>query len=122
RRTPHRPGSSARHRADRGGSRDAPLHRPRRQDRRRPGVPDQGRGRRSRGVGEQGLMASTNLELVRSVHAAWNRGDYSSVEWAHPEIEFVIADGPSPGSWTGLAGMAEGTREWLSPWEEFRQE
>ena len=67
-------------------------------------------------------MASSNLDLVRSIHAGWDRGDYSSVEWAHPAIEFVIADGPSPGSWTGLAGMAEGTREWLSAWEEFRQE
>jgi ketosteroid isomerase-like protein len=68
------------------------------------------------------VRASANLDLVRSIHPAWDRGDYSSVEWADPEIEFVIADGPSPGSWTGLAGMAEGTREWLSAWEEFRQE
>jgi hypothetical protein len=32
----------------------------------------------------------------------------------------VIADGPSPGRWTGLAGMAEGLRDWLSAWEGFR--
>jgi ketosteroid isomerase-like protein len=67
-------------------------------------------------------MASANLDLVRSIHAAWERGDYSSVEWAHPEIEFVIADGPSPGSWTGLAGMEEGWRDFLSAWEELRIE
>jgi ketosteroid isomerase-like protein len=67
-------------------------------------------------------MASANLDFVRSIHAAWDRGDYSSVEWAHPAIEFVIADGPSPGGWTGLAGLAEGTRQWLSAWEEFRQQ
>ena len=52
--------------------------------------------------------ARENVELVRSVCSAWGRGDYSSIEWAHPEIEFAIADGPSPGKWTGLAGMAEG--------------
>jgi ketosteroid isomerase-like protein len=67
-------------------------------------------------------MASTNLELVRSIWAAWGQGDYSSVEWADPEIEFVIADGPSPGSWTGLAGMAEGWRDFLSAWEDYRAE
>src|SRR5205823_3000200 len=58
--------------------------------------------------------------LVRSICAAWERGGFSSAEWAHTEIEFVRADGPSPGSWTGLAGMAEGTREWLSAWEDPR--
>jgi ketosteroid isomerase-like protein len=67
-------------------------------------------------------MASANLDLVRSMHAAWERGDYSSVKWAHPEIEFVIADGPTPGSWTGLDGMAEGWRDFLSAWEELRIE
>ena len=55
--------------------------------------------------------------------APWEDGDFSSAEWAHPEIEFVIAGGgPSPGSWTGLAGLAEGFRDWLSAWEEYRAE
>jgi ketosteroid isomerase-like protein len=67
-------------------------------------------------------VASANLDLVRSICAAWERGDYSSTEWARPEIEIEFGDGPSPGSWTGLAGMAEGWREFLSAWEEFHQE
>lgn len=66
------------------------------------------------------FVASTNMELVRSLYSAWERGDFSSVEWADPEIEFVMADGPSPGSWTGLAGLAEGWGEFLSAWEEWR--
>ena len=63
---------------------------------------------------------SENLDLVRSIHVAHERGDYSEVEWAHPEIEYVWADGLSAGSWTGLAGMAEGWRDYLSTWEELR--
>ncbi len=67
------------------------------------------------------MSASPNLELVRSIYAAWARGDFSSAEWAHPEIEFVRRDGgPTAGSSIGRAGMAEGWREWLSSWANFR--
>jgi ketosteroid isomerase-like protein len=67
-------------------------------------------------------MASANVELVRSIFADWQRGDFSSAAWAHPEIEFVIADGPTPGRYNGLAQMALGWREFLSAWEDFRAE
>ena len=43
---------------------------------------------------------SQNMELVRSIFAAWERGDYRSIEWAHPEIEFVFVEGPTPGTST----------------------
>ena len=67
-------------------------------------------------------MTSANVDLVRSLYAAWERGDYSSDKWVHPEIEYVVADGPSPGRWTGLAGMVEGWRSLISAWEGYRTE
>jgi ketosteroid isomerase-like protein len=67
-------------------------------------------------------VASDNLDFVRSICTAWAGGDFSSTEWAHPEIEFVIADGPSAGSWRGLAGMAKASRDLLNSWEQVRLE
>ena len=63
---------------------------------------------------------SANLDLVRSIYADWERGDFSKAEWADPEIEYVQVGGLAPGSWTGLAGMAQAMRRWLSSWEDFR--
>jgi len=65
---------------------------------------------------------SANLDIVRSIYAAWERGDYGSADWADPEIDYVFADGPTPGTWTGLAGMAEVWRDWLSAWEDLNVE
>ena len=63
-------------------------------------------------------MSSPNLDLVRSIFAAWERGDYSSTEWAHPEIEYQLVGAPDvSGSWKGVAGMTEAWRRWLSAWE-----
>jgi ketosteroid isomerase-like protein len=65
---------------------------------------------------------SENLDLVRSVLAEWERGDLGSASWAHPDIEYVIADGPEPGSWRGLVGLAERARANVEPWERLRFE
>src|SRR5436190_16014750 len=67
-------------------------------------------------------MSQENVEIVRSIYAAWGRGDFSSVEWADPEIEYVIVDGPEPGSWNGRAAMAETMRSILNTWENARIE
>ena len=68
------------------------------------------------------MSASPNLDLVCSIYAAWEHGDFSSAEWADPEIEYVMTDGPSPGRWTGLRGLTEGSGDFVSAWEEYRIE
>jgi ketosteroid isomerase-like protein len=65
------------------------------------------------------VSVSANLDLVRSIYEHWERGDFSSTEWADPEIEFVTIGGLG-GRWTGLVGMEEGFREWRTAWEELR--
>ena len=67
-------------------------------------------------------MISANVELLQSIYEAWERDDYSSTAWADPDIDFVIADGPDPGTWHGLAGMADAWRAYLSSWEGYRIE
>ena len=62
---------------------------------------------------------SENPDLVRSIFSAWERGDFGSAEWAHPQIEFVLADGPDPGSWAGVPAMAKAARERISAWEDY---
>jgi ketosteroid isomerase-like protein len=57
---------------------------------------------------------SENLDLVRSIYAAIERGDYSAAEWAHPQIEYVVADGPDPGSLTGRDGLVQAMRSLFS--------
>jgi ketosteroid isomerase-like protein len=67
-------------------------------------------------------VTPSNVELVRALYSNWERGDYSSSEWAHPEIEWAIADGPDPGTWRGVAGMAQGFRSSMGVWNDVRAE
>src|SRR5258708_2543469 len=65
---------------------------------------------------------SENLELVRSIYAAWGLGDFSSIPWADANIEYVVVDGPEPGSWSGKAAMEGALHGILDAWEDVRIE
>jgi len=56
---------------------------------------------------------------VRSIYAAWEHGDFTRTEWAHPAIQFVMVGGPDPGTWIGVDGMATGWFRFLEAWEDF---
>jgi ketosteroid isomerase-like protein len=62
----------------------------------------------------------SNLELVKSIYEEWEKGDFSSSAWADPEIELVVADGPTPGTSTGRGEMAARWAEVLRAYEDFR--
>jgi ketosteroid isomerase-like protein len=64
----------------------------------------------------------TPLDLVRSIYAAWERGDFSAADWADPRIEFVMADGVDPGVWRGVEEMGSAWAKLLSAFEDFRAE
>jgi ketosteroid isomerase-like protein len=59
---------------------------------------------------------SANVDLVRSIFADWERGDFSGADWADADIEYAFADGPDPGS---RAGLAEAWRDRLSTYENL---
>ena len=63
---------------------------------------------------------SENLELVRSIYADWERGDFSSSDWAHPAIEYGDVEGPLEGATGQLGDIGRGVRDFLAEWQDFR--
>jgi ketosteroid isomerase-like protein len=63
---------------------------------------------------------SENLEIVKSIFAGWSQGDFTSADWADPEIDFEFADGPTPDRAKGLPGMVELWRSMLDAWVNLR--
>jgi ketosteroid isomerase-like protein len=67
-------------------------------------------------------MSRENVDLVRAVCTPWQRGDFGSAEWADPQIEFGFADGPTPGTWTGIAAMGEAWRTALGAFDRLEMD
>jgi ketosteroid isomerase-like protein len=65
---------------------------------------------------------SENLDLVRSIYADWERGDFSAAEWAHPEIEYLVlrAAGFPPSSAKGRTEMRDTARDNIEVWAQLR--
>jgi ketosteroid isomerase-like protein len=63
---------------------------------------------------------SSNLDLIKSIYAAWEKGDFSSADWADPEIDFEMRGGLTTGRWTGVEEMAEAWAAMLRAWEDLR--
>jgi ketosteroid isomerase-like protein len=66
------------------------------------------------------LSVSSNLDLVRSIFADWERGDFTSADWAAPGIDFGYADGLEAGSRAGQSAMVAQWSDFLAMWDEFR--
>jgi ketosteroid isomerase-like protein len=65
---------------------------------------------------------SANLDLVRSIFAATERGDFSSAQWADARVEYVFVDALEPGTAVGLAGLAEAMRNEMREFEDVHNE
>ena len=65
---------------------------------------------------------SANLDLVRSIFFATERGDYTNAEWADPKIEYVVVDELQPGRFRRLAGLAEAMHTIFKDFEGARSE
>jgi ketosteroid isomerase-like protein len=63
---------------------------------------------------------SENLDLVRSIYADWERGDFSSVEWADPSIEWTAIGGPEPSDGKGRTSLVAAWRDFLAAWGDYR--
>jgi hypothetical protein len=56
---------------------------------------------------------------VRSILADWESADFSSVAWAHPEIEYTVVCGAEPDKWDGRGAMTASVRSFMSACEDY---
>jgi ketosteroid isomerase-like protein len=65
-------------------------------------------------------MSKENVEIVKRIYADWARGEYGSIDWADPEIEFSV---PGPeGVAHGVEAMSRAWTEWLRAFRDLKVE
>jgi ketosteroid isomerase-like protein len=63
---------------------------------------------------------SANLDLVLSLFADWERGDFSRIDWADPDIEFATPEGlDAPSAQRGRRAMADVWRTTMAAWDNL---
>jgi ketosteroid isomerase-like protein len=60
-------------------------------------------------------MSKENIEIVKRIYADWARGEYTSIDWADPEIEFSV-----PGPEAAERGIEAMTRAWTGWLRAFK--
>ena len=58
------------------------------------------------------------MEIVRSIHRAWEKGDFSSADWADPDIEYSPPHERRLSR--GVTEMGRRFGEWIAAWENLR--
>jgi ketosteroid isomerase-like protein len=63
-------------------------------------------------------VAQDNLEIAKGIFRDWAKGDFSSADWADPDISYSVP-GPQPPE-HGIEGMNRSWSEWLQAYRDFR--
>jgi ketosteroid isomerase-like protein len=70
-------------------------------------------------------MSEENVEVVRQVCAAWERGEWAAgAEFFAPDLEVVYSSSafPDAGTYRGGRVAFDAWRRWLEAWEDFSME
>jgi ketosteroid isomerase-like protein len=67
-------------------------------------------------------MSQENVERIREVVAAMNRGDFeTALSWSHPDVEWQALDVfPDAGTYHGREGLRAFFQTWLDTFSGFR--
>jgi ketosteroid isomerase-like protein len=63
-------------------------------------------------------VSAENLDLVRRIYLEWELGDFSSNDWADPEIEYEIPE-LSAEVHHGIEEMKRAWLNWAGEWEDL---